>query len=78
MLMLRRRKPKGPRIHTQAYNHEARQRKHKTPSARKVQEDRDNVKEKHSMEREKTTKERRGMDATHPPSHPHTLHTLSL
>ena len=82
MLMLRRRAPKGPRIHTQAYKHEPRPRNHKAPSAHKVHEDRGKGNQKHGMEKkrdmEKKTKGMRGMDATHPPPHPHTLHTLSL
>ena len=57
MLKLRRRAPKGPDMHTQAYKHEPRPRNHETPNARKVQEDGDQVKEKHGMR-------------PHPPSQP--------
>ena len=65
MLEMRSRAPKGPRMHTQAYKHEHRQRNHETPKARKVQDDGDKVKEKQGMK-------------PHPPPHPHNMHTLSL
>ena len=54
MFMLRRRAPKGPHIHTQAYKHEPRPRNHETSNARKVQEDRDEVKEQHGMKKKQT------------------------
>ena len=65
MLKLRRRAPKGPRMHTQANKHEPHARNHETPNARKVQEDEDKVKEKHGMK-------------LHPLPHPDNMHTLSL
>ena len=56
---------KGPRMHTQAYKHEQRPRNQETPNACKVQEDGDEVKEKHGMK-------------PRPPPHPHNMHTLCL